>query len=295
MTADLTRPIKLGLPKGSLQESTFELFRKAGWRLSVRGRSYYPAIDDPDIEPVLIRAQEIPRYVQIGALDAGMTGLDWIRENRVQVREVSNLVYAKAGFRPVRWVLAVPEDSPFRKVEDLEGKRVATEVVRLTEDFFASRGVTCEVEYSWGATEVKPPQLVDAIVELTETGSSLRANKLRVIETVLESTTRLIVNERAWEDAGIRAKIENMVLLLEGAINAQDKVGLKMNVPRPSLENVLDCLPSLHSPTISEQKDPAWVAVEVIIPENEVRQLLPGLKAAGAQGIIEYPLNKLIL
>jgi len=289
------RPLKLGLPKGSLQESTFDLFRRAGFSLSVRSRSYYPSIDDPGIEPVLIRAQEIPRYVQIGALDAGITGLDWIRENRAEVVDVADLIYAKAGFRPVRWVLAVPEDSPFDKVEDLDGKRVATEVVRLTEDFFASRGVKCQVEYSWGATEVKPPQLVDAIVELTETGSSLRANKLRVIETVLESTTRFIVNPTAWEDAAIRRKVENIRLLLQGAIEAQDKVGLKMNVPRDLLETVLTRLSSLHSPTISEQKDSAWVAVEVIIGEKEVRELIPGLKEAGAQGIIEYPLNKLVL
>jgi len=288
------KKLKLGLPKGSLQEATFDLFGRAGFRLSVSSRSYYPVIDDPLIEPILIRAQEIPRYVELGALDAGVTGLDWIRENRSKVHEAANLVYAKSGFRPVRWVLAVPEDSPYKKVEDLQGRRVATEVVRLTEDFFASRGVKCAVEYSWGATEVKAPKLVDAIVELTETGSSLRANKLRVIETVLESTTRFIVNPSSWEDPVLRRKVENIVLLLQGAIEAQDKVGLKMNVPRAKLDAVLGRLSSLHSPTISEQKDPGWVAVEVIIREREVREIIPGLKEAGAGGIIEYPLNKVV-
>ena len=287
--------IKLGLPKGSLQESTFELLRRAGYRISVRGRSYYPEVDDPELETVLIRAQEIPRYVQNGILDAGITGWDWIRENRAEVQEVANLLYAKAGFRAVRWVLAVPEGSSFEKAEDLEGKRVATEVVNLTRDYFSRRGVNCEIEFSWGATEVKPPRLVDAIVELTETGSSLRANKLRIIDTVLESTTRLIANVTTWQTRKKREKLENLALLLQGAIAAQDKVGLKMNLRRSALPEVSRCLSSLHSPTISEQSDPEWVALEVIIDEREVRDLIPRLKRLGAEGIIEYPLNKIIL
>ncbi len=287
--------LKIGLPKGSLQESTFELMRRAGWRISVRGRSYYPVVDDPELELVLIRAQEIPRYVQNGIIDAGFTGWDWIRENRAEVREVANLLYAKAGFRAVRWVLAVPETSPFKKAEDLEGKRVATEVVNLTRDFFSARGVSCEIEFSWGATEVKPPRLVDAIVELTETGSSLRANNLRVIETVLESTTRLIANTSAWEVKEKRDKLENLALLLQGAIAAQNKVGLKMNLRRSDLPEITSLLSSLHSPTISEQSDPEWVAVEVVTDEKKARDLIPRLKRLGAQGIIEYPLNKIIL
>lgn len=287
--------IRLGLPKGSLQESTFELFRRAGFAVSVGSRSYYPSLDDPEIEAVLIRAQEIPRYVEKGAIDAGITGWDWITESGCGVREVADLVYAKAGFRPVRWVLAVPENSPFRKPDDLRGKRIATELVGVTRAFFAERGIDCEVEFSWGATEVKPPQLADGIVELTETGSSLRANGLRIVETVLESTTRLIVNGRVWEDPARRRKLENIALLLRGAIEAQGKVGIKMNVPRPELERVLKILPALHSPTISEQSDRDWVAVEVVIEEKRVRELIPDLKAAGAAGIIEYPLNKIVV
>ncbi len=293
-SADNPTLIRLGLPKGSLQESTFELFRRAGFSISVGSRSYYPRIDDPEIEAVLIRAQEIPRYVEQGAIDAGITGFDWLKESGAGVEEIADLVYAKAGFRPVRWVLAAPEDSPFRKPEDFRGKRIATELVSATRDFFSSRGIDCEVEFSWGATEVKPPQLADGIVELTETGSSLRANNLRIVETVLESTTRFIANTAVWKDPARRRKLENIALLLQGAIEAQGKVGLKMNVPRRALEQLLEILPALHSPTLSDQIDRDWVAVEVVIEERRVRELIPILKGAGAEGIIEYPLNKIV-
>ncbi len=287
--------IRLGLPKGSLQESTFDLFGRAGFAISVGSRSYYPRVDDPEIEAVLIRAQEIPRYVEQGAIDAGITGLDWLKESGAAVKEIADLVYAKAGFRPVRWVLAVPEDSPFRKPEDFRGKRIATELVGVTRGYFAGRGIDCEVEFSWGATEVKPPQLADGIVELTETGSSLRANKLRIVETILKSTTRFIANRDVWEDPPRRRKLENIALLLQGAIEAQGKVGMKMNVPRDRLEKILKILPALHSPTLSDQIDRDWVAVEVVIEERRVRELIPELKGAGAAGIIEYPLNKIVI
>jgi ATP phosphoribosyltransferase len=233
--------------------------------------------------------------VEKGAIDAGITGLDWITESGAEVREIADLIYAKAGFRPVRWVLAVPEDSPFRKPEDLRGKRIATELVGVTRSYFSDRGIDCEVEFSWGATEVKPPQLADGIVELTETGSSLRANKLRIVETILESTTRLIANREVWEDPPRRRKLENIALLLQGAIEAQGKVGMKMNVPRDRLEKILKILPALHSPTLSDQIDRDWVAVEVVIEEKRVRELIPDLKGAGAAGIIEYPLNKIVI
>ena len=288
-------PLRLGLPKGSLQESTFELFRRAGFALSVGARSYYPQTDDPELSAILIRAQEIPRYVHNGAIDAGITGLDWVTESALAVTEVSRLLYSKAGFRPVRWVLAVPNDSAFRKAEDLAGKRIATELVETTRRFFAGRKIPCAVEFSWGATEVKPPDLADAIVELTETGSSLRANNLRIIETVLESCTLLVANAAAWRDAAKRAKLEKIALLLQGAIAAQGKVGLKMNVRRDRLDGVVRLLSALHSPTISDQADTGWAAVEVVTDEKTVRDLIPTLKAAGAQGIIEYPLNKLIV
>ncbi|MEA1927189.1 MAG: ATP phosphoribosyltransferase [Candidatus Auribacterota bacterium] len=287
--------IRLGLPKGSLQESTFDLFRKAGFSVSVGSRSYYPDLDDPEISAVLIRAQEIPRYVENGAIDAGITGLDWIKESGAAVTEISNLIYAKAGFRPVRWVLAVPEDSPFKKAEDLRGKRIATEVVNITREFFEGQGINCDIEFSWGATEVKPPQLVDAIVELTETGSSLRANNLRIIETVLESTSRFIANPAVGQDPEKRRKLDSISLLLQGAINAQGKVGLKMNLRNDDLEKVLEKLPSLHSPTISNQLDENWIAIEIISEEKKVRELIPVLKEAGAEGIIEYPLNKIVI
>lgn len=287
--------IRLGLPKGSLQESTFDLFRRAGFSVSVRARSYYPNLDDPEISAVLIRAQEIPRYVETGSIDAGITGLDWIKESNADVLEISNLVYAKAGFRPIRWVLAVPENSPFYSPQDLQGKRVATEVVNITREFFSTRGVECKIEFSWGATEVKPPQLVDAIVELTETGSSLRANNLRIIETVMESTTRFIANRSVEDNPAQRRKLDNIAMLLQGAITAQGKVGFKMNLRKSDLDKVLNILPSLHSPTISDQLDKNWIALEVIIEEKEVRELIPALKEAGAQGIIEYPLNKIVI
>jgi len=287
--------LRLGLPKGSLQESTFDLFRRAGFSISVGSRSYYPRLDDPEIEAVLIRAQEIPRYVEQGAIDAGITGLDWLKESGAVVEEIADLVYAKAGFRPVRWVLAVPEDSPFKTPKDFSGKRIATELVGVTRAYFAGRGIDCEVEFSWGATEVKPPQLADGIVELTETGSSLRANNLRIVETLLESTTRLIANRKVWADPPRRRKLENIALLLQGAIEAQDKVGIKMNVPRDGLQRVLEILPALHSPTLSDQIDRGWVAVEVVLEERRVRELIPVLKAAGAAGIIEYPLNKIVV
>lgn len=287
--------IKLGLPKGSLQEATFDLFRKAGFAISIGPRSYYPRLDDPELEAVLIRAQEIPRYVESGAIDGGITGLDWITESRSRVVEVENLVYGKSGFRPVRWVLAVPANSSYKKAEDLKGKRIATELVSVTRRFFRQRKIKCDVEFSWGATEVKPPVLVDAIVELTETGSSLEANNLRIVETVLESTTWLIANHESWKEPSRRRKLKNLALLLQGAIQARAKVGLKMNVRRSALPGVLSRLPALHSPTIAEQVDRDWVAVEVIIDEKTVRELIPDLKRAGAQGIIEYPLNKIIL
>jgi ATP phosphoribosyltransferase len=286
--------IKLGLPKGSLQEATFELFRKAGFQFSVAGRSYYVNSDDPELEPVLIRAQEMSRYVEQGLFDAGLTGRDWIEENRSDVVEIAELVYAKVTMRPVRWVLAVPEESDIHGVEDLAGKRIATEVVHLTRRFLKRHGIKAEVEFSWGATEIKAPQFVDAIVEVTETGSSLRANNLRIIETVLESTTRFIANRQAWKDAAKREKLENLAMLLKSAIAAEGKVGLKMNVEERRLNEVMDLLPALTSPTVSHLADPKWVALEIITDEREVKRLIPLLRRAGARGIIEYPLNKVI-
>lgn len=286
--------LRLGLPKGSLQESTITLFRKAGFNFSVGSRSYNVGCDDPEITAVLIRAQEISRYVEDGVFDAGLTGLDWIQENRSKVAQVADLVYAKVSMRPVRWVLAVPEASKFRSVRDLRGKRIATEVVNITKDYFAKHKVPAEIEFSWGATEAKAPDLVDAIVEVTETGSSLRANKYRIVDTVLESWTKLIANHKAMKDPWKRRKIENIALLLEAAINAEGKVGLKMNVARKNLEKVLAVLPAITSPTISELRDQKFVALETIIEESLVKQLIPGLKRAGAVGIIEYPLNKVI-
>jgi ATP phosphoribosyltransferase len=287
--------LKLGLPKGSLQESTFQLFRKAGYHFSVASRSYYVNCDDPDIEAVLIRAQEMSRYVEEGLFDVGLTGKDWILENESDVVEVAELVYSKVSMRPVRWVLAAPESSSIQSVKDLEGKRIATEVVQLTKNYLKRNGVTAKVEFSWGATEIKAPQFVDAIVEVTETGSSLRANKLRIVDTVLESTTRLIANKAAWADPAKREKIEGMALLLKAAIEAEGKVGLKMNVPNDHrLGEVTRLLPALTSPTISHLSDPAWVAVEIIADERAVKTLIPLLCKAGARGIIEYPLNKVI-
>jgi ATP phosphoribosyltransferase len=286
--------LKLGIPSGSLQEATAGLFRKAGYQITFRSRSYYPAIDDPQIECILIRAQEMARYVQDGVMDAGLTGYDWILENRAQVVEVAELVFSKVSRRPVRWVLAVPESSPIRSPKDLQGKHIATEAVNLTTDYLNKYGVEAHVEFSWGATEVKPPQLADAIVEVTETGSSLRANNLRIVDTVLESTTRFIANTSAWEDEWKRKKIENIALMLRGAIAAEGRVGLMMNVPVDCLSGVLEVLPALKNPTVSSLADDKWVAVNTIIEETTVRDLIPRLKDAGASGIVEYPLNKII-
>ena len=289
-----TKKLTLGLPKGSLQDSTFELFRKAGYTISSPGRSYFPAIDDPEMSVILLRAQEISIYIEQGVLDAGVTGKDWIEENGSTVHEVAELVYAKSGFTPVRWVLAVPESSPIQSVKDLEGKRIAAEAVNLTKNYLKKNGVKADVEFSWGATEVKVPLLVDAIVELTETGSSLRAHNLRIVETLMTSTTRLIANTAAWKDPWKRTKIENLALLLEGALNAEQKVGVKMNIPKEKLDELTALMPALRNPTVSSLTQPGWVAIEVVIDEKVVRDLIPKLRAAGAEGIIEYPLNKVI-
>ena len=286
--------LKLGLPKGSLQESTFSLFKKAGYGFSVSSRSYFPSTDDNELEAMLVRAQEIARYVEEGIFDAGLTGKDWILENGADVHEVMDLCYSKQSMRPCRWVLAVPESSPIQGVKDLEGKHIATEAVKMTQNYLEKNGVTAEVEFSWGATEVKTPDLVDAIVEITETGSSLRANKLRIVDELLVTTPRLIANKASWEDPWKRRKIENMALLLEGALNAEGRVGLKLNCPREALDTVLGILPSMKNPTISRLSDDEWVAVETILQETEVRSIIPELKEAGARDIIEYPLNKVI-
>src|SRR5271157_5544110 len=287
--------LKLGLPKGSLQEASLQLFRRAGYEISVSSRSYFPSIDDEEIECMLIRAQEMARYVEDGVLDAGLTGKDWILENDANVIEVADLVYAKQTFGKVRWVLAVPEKSPFQSVKDLQGKVVATELVGVTRRYLAENGVKAKVEFSWGATEVKPPVLADAIVEVTETGSSLRANGLRIVETVLESNTKFIVHPAAWDDAWKRRKIETLVMLLKGAIEAAGKVGLMLNVLREDLEKVLAVLPALKRPTISQLSDAEWVAVNTVIEEKTVREIIPRLKGAHAQGIVEYPLNKIVI
>jgi ATP phosphoribosyltransferase len=287
--------LKLGIPKGSLEHATVELFRKAGFNITTSSRSYFPAIDDPDIECMLIRAQEMARYVEDGVLDAGLTGRDWIEESEAQVKTIADLIYAKQSFGKVRWVLAAPEASPFRTVKDLEGKVIATELVSTTRRYLAANGVKAKVEFSWGATEVKPPDLADAIVEVTETGSSLRANKLRIIETVLESNTQFIANTSSWSDEWKRRKLEDIRMLLQGAINALGKVGLMLNVEKQNLSSVLDVLPALRKPTISQLSDDAWVAVNTIIDESTVRTIIPRLKEAGAQGIVEYPLNKIVM
>jgi ATP phosphoribosyltransferase len=287
--------LKLGIPKGSLENATVDLFRRAGFNIQVSSRSYFPAVDDPEIECMLIRAQEMARYVEDGVLDAGLTGRDWILENEASVVEVADLVYAKQTFGKVRWVLAVPENSPFHSVKDLEGKIIATELVAVTRRYLAQNGVKAKVEFSWGATEVKPPVLADAIVEITETGSSLRANGLRIVETVLESNTKLIANAAAWEDAWKRQKIQTLVMLVQGAIEASGKVGLMLNVRRADLPNVLGVLPALKRPTISNLSDPDWVAVNTVIEEKTVREIIPRLKGANAQGIVEYPLNKIVV
>jgi ATP phosphoribosyltransferase len=287
--------LKLGIPKGSLQDATIDLFARAGWRITLSARSYVPSIDDVEIECLMVRAQEMARYVETGALDAGITGHDWVMETEANVEELAELVYAKQRLARVRWVLAVPEDSDIRKPADLAGKVIATEVVRTTEKYLARHGVTARVEFSWGATEVKVPQLADAIVEVTETGSSLRANRLRIVDTVLESATVFIMNREAAVDAWKREKAESLVLMLQGAIDATNKVGLMLNVRREDLDAVLGVLPALKNPTISTLSDPQWVAVNTILEEAVVRQILPKLKAAKAQGIVEYPLNKIVL
>jgi len=287
--------LKLGLPKGSLQEASVQLFRRAGFEITINPRSYFPHIDDAEIECMLIRAQEMARYVEDGVLDAGLTGKDWILENQAAVVEVADLVYAKQTMGKVRWVLAVPEKAPYRSIKDLEGKTIATELVKVTERYLSQNGVKAKVEFSWGATEVKPPVLADAIVEVTETGSSLRANGLRIIDTVLESNTKFIVNHVAWEDEWKRNKIETVILLLQSAIQATGKVGLMLNVRRDNLDRVLSVLPALKRPTISNLSEPDWVAVNTVIDEKTVREIIPRLKAANAQGIVEYPLNKIVM
>ncbi len=286
--------LKLGIPSGSRQEATADLFRRAGYKITFSSRSYYPTIDDDEIECLLIRAQEMSRYVEDGVLDAGLTGRDWILENGSDVHEVAELIFSKVSRRPVRWVLCVPEDSPVQSVRDLEGKRIATEAVSLTTRYLERHGVSARVEFSWGATEVKPPKLADAIVEVTETGSSLRANNLRIVDEVMQSTPRFIANRRAYADPWKKQKIDDIVLMLQGTMAAEGKVGLMMNVPREKLRQVLALLPALQQPTVSSLADNDWVDVNTILDESVVRQIIPRLKAAGARGIVEYPLNKVI-
>ena len=289
------KPLRLGIPKGSLQDATIQLFARAGWRITVSSRSYFPAIDDPEITCMLVRAQEMARYVETGALDAGITGRDWVLETGADVAEIGELLYAKQSFAPVRWVLAVPDEAQVKSARDLEGKVIATEVVNLTRKYLERHGVKARVEFSWGATEVKVPQLADAIVEITETGSSLRANRLRIVDTVLESRTVFIANRAAAKDAWTSEKISNLLLLLQGAIAANSKVGIMLNVRREDLDAVLAELPALKNPTISTLSDPGWVAINTVIEESVVRHIIPRLKAANAQGIVEYPLNKIVL
>ncbi|MBI4115066.1 MAG: ATP phosphoribosyltransferase [Candidatus Omnitrophica bacterium] len=290
----MTQKLKLALPKGSLEEATYALMRKAGFNTSVNSRSYFPSVDDPELEVVLYRPQEMSRYVEDGVVDSGLTGHDWVVENNSDVLEICELTYSKRTKNPVKWVLAVYEDSPFKSVRDLRGKKIATELVNVTREYLEKNKVKAEVEFSWGATEVKPPKLADAIVEATETGSSLRANHLRIIDTVLVSTTRFIANKKSYTDPWKKRKIDNIVLLLKGAILAQDKVGLKMNVAEKDLKKVLKILPALKTPTLSNLSNKGWYDVETIIDEAIVRELIPELKKAGATGIIEYPLNKVI-
>ncbi len=287
--------LKLGIPKGSLENATVDLFRRAGFQITISSRSYFPAIDDPEIECMLIRAQEMARYVEDGVLDAGLTGRDWVEENEAKVQTVADLIYAKQSFGKVRWVLAVPEAAPVQSVKDLEGKVIATELVAATKRYLARNGVNAKVEFSWGATEVKPPVLADAIVEVTETGSSLRANKLRIVETVLESNTQLIANTSSWANDWKRRKLEDITMLLQGAINALGKVGLLLNVEKSNLPAVLEVLPALKKPTISHLSDENWLALNTILDESTVRTIIPRLKKAGAQGIVEYPLNKIVM
>lgn len=291
---NMANKLKLGIPAGSLQEATCELFRRAGYKISISSRSYFPSIDDDEIDCMLIRAQEMARYVEDGVLDAGLTGHDWIVESEANVHEVSELVFSKVSRRPVRWVLCVPNDSPVQSAEDLNGKRIATEAVGLTTRYLEKHGVQAKVEFSWGATEVKPPHLADAIVEVTETGSSLRANNLRIVDEVLQSTTRFIANHDSYKDGWKKQTIDDIALMLSGAIAAESKVGLMMNVPRDQLENVLSLLPALQQPTVSSLADKDWVDVITVLDEAIVRNIIPRLKAAGARGIVEYPLNKVI-
>jgi ATP phosphoribosyltransferase len=287
--------LKLGIPKGSLENATIDLFRRAGFVITTSSRSYFPAIDDPEMECMLIRAQEMARYVEDGVLDAGLTGRDWVEESEARIETVADLIYAKQSFGKVRWVLAAPESSSFRTIEDLQGKVIATELVATTKRYLARKGVQAKVEFSWGATEVKPPELADAIVEVTETGSSLRANKLRIIETVLESNTQLIANIESWKDDWKRRKLEDIRMLLEGAMNALGKVGLMLNVRSKDLSSVLAVLPALKNPTVSQLSDQEWLAVNTILDESTVRTIIPRLKDAGAQDIVEYPLNKIVM
>src|SRR5688572_22788651 len=292
--SSMTQQLRLGIPAGSLQEATAELYRKAGYKITFASRSYYPTIDDPEVQCTLIRAQEMPRYVQDGSLDCGLTGYDWVLENEAKVVELAELVFSKISKRPVRWVLAVPNDSPVQSVKDLQGKRIATEVVGITRRWLAQHGVTANVEFSWGATEVKPPKLADAIVEVTETGSSLKANNLRIVCDLLQSTTRFICNEKAYADPWKKSKMDDLLLMLQGAMAAEGKVGLMMNVRRTDLERVVATLPALQNPTVSSLSDPEWVAINTIIDESIVRHIIPQLKGAGARGIVEYPLSKII-
>lgn len=288
------RILKLGIPAGSLKDSTAELFRRAGYNIKFASRSYFPTVDDPEIECMLIRAQEMARYVENGILDAGITGHDWVLETNADVHEVTELVFSKVSRRPVRWVLCVPESSPIKTVKDLEGCTIATEAVGLTTRYFEKHGVNVNVEFSWGATEVKPPKLADAIVEVTETGSSLRANDLRILDEVIQSTTRFIANPKSYDDEWIRTKIDNISLMLQSCLAAEGKVGLMMNVHRKQLDTVVDILPALQTPTVSHLSDPDWIAVNTIVDESTVRTAVPALKAAGAKGIVEYPISKII-
>ena len=286
--------LKLGIPKGSLEEATVKLFGKAGYDIKIKSRSYFPSIDDDEIECMLIRAQEIPRYVADGVLDAGLSGKDWIQENRVDVVEIANLVYSKASTRPVRWVLCGPNDSPIKSVKELQGKRIATEAVNMTVDYLKKHGVTANVEFSWGATEVKAPKLVDAIVEITETGNSLRANNLRIVDTIMESNTQFIMNKEAYKDEWKKNKVDRLVLMLKSAMAAIGKVGLMMNVPKASLDKIMKILPPGKKPTIAELSDNDWVDLSVILEEKLVREIAPDLKTAGAEDIVEFSLNKII-
>ena len=286
--------LKLGIPKGSLEEATVNLFTKAGYNIKIKSRSYFPSIDDNEIECMLIRAQEIARYVQNGVLDAGLTGKDWIQENRADVVEIADLVYSKTSSRPVRWVLAVPNESPIQSVKDLQGKRIATEAVNMTVDYLKKHGVTADVEFSWGATEVKPPKLVDAIVEITETGSSLRANNLRIIETLMESNTKFVMNKEAYDNPWKKQKVERLVLMLQSAMAANGQVGLMMNVPKNKLDEVMKILPEGKKPTIAELTDSNWMDLTVILEERLVREIAPDLKAIGVEDIVEYSINKII-